>query len=333
MIMKKFMNAPENLTAELLEGLAMSSPLVEIKGNNMVVNSKLDSADRVTIVTLGGSGHEPALQGFVGEGMVDIAVVGDIFAAPGYKAVLEAVKLADKGHGVLLVVLNHAGDMLTGDKTMKEALKLCINVTKVVTQEDITTAPRSDAGNRRGFVGCCAVYKIAGAAAAAGKNLEEVTAIAQKLADNMGAISVTLNGCTHPSNGAVLSELAEDEIGIGMGQHGEGGGSIQKMITADETIKITADALIEDLDLKAGEDLLVFINASGATTLMESLILFRAAKKYFEEEKGMKIVANWVDEILTVQETAGFQLFVARCDAEELGYWDAPCNTPYKVVQ
>ncbi len=183
MTMKKFLNQPENITAELLEGLALSNPsLIEVTGNNLVVNKKLADADRVTIVTLGGSGHEPAIEGFVGEGMVDISVVGDVFAAPGYKACVEAIKMADKGHGVLFIVLNHAGDMLTGKKTMKEVDKLGLKVAKVVTQEDISNAPRSNADDRRGLVGCIAVYKIAAAAAAQGKSLDEVAAMKWKWA-------------------------------------------------------------------------------------------------------------------------------------------------------
>ena len=332
MTMKKFLNQPENIVSELLEGLELANPdIIEVTGNNLVVNKKLKDADRVTVVTLGGAGHEPAIEGFVGDGMVDICVIGDIFAAPGYKACIEALKMADKGHGVLFVVLNHAGDMLTGNKTMKEAAKLGLNVKKVVTQEDIANAPRSNADDRRGLVGCVPVYKIAAAAAAEGKSLDEVAAIAQKFADNMATIAVAAKGATHPANGEVISTLGDDEMEVGMGQHGEGGGGRQPMKSADETAVIMADELIADLDLKAGEDVMVFINGSGSSTLMELLIVFRKVYKYLEE-KDIHVKASWVGEILTVQETAGFQMFMARVDEEELKYWNAPCKTPYKVV-
>lgn len=152
MQMKKFINDPENLTAELLEGLALANPdILELGEDNMVINKKLAEADRVTIVTQGGSGHEPAIEGFVGEGMVDIDVVGDIFAAPGPQACVDAIKLADKGKGVLYIVLNHAGDMLTGNMTMKQCKKQGLNVVKVVTQEDVSNAPRENADDRRGW--------------------------------------------------------------------------------------------------------------------------------------------------------------------------------------
>jgi len=328
-MMKKFINDPSNLTQELLEGLALANKeIIELVDGNLVVNKKLKDAARVTVVTLGGTGHEPALQGFVGEGMVDIAVCGDIFAAPGPESCLEALKLADKGKGVLFIVLNHAGDMLTANLTMKAAKKEGINVKKVVTQEDITTAPREDADNRRGFVGCLPAYKIAGGAAAQGKSLDEVAAITQKFADNMGAISVSLTGATHPVTGGDLAVLSDDEMGIGMGQHGEGGGYKIPIKTADETIALLMDELLKDLSVESGEKLMCVVNGCGATTLMEMLISYRAAVNYLGT-KGIEVVANMVGEILTVQETGGYQLFIARMDDELLSYWNEPCYTPY----
>lgn len=330
MKMKKFINDPSNLTQELLEGLALSNQnIIELtEGTRLVVNKKLKDADRVTIVTLGGIGHEPAISGFVGEGMVDISVPGDIFAAPGPQPCFEAIKMADKGKGVLFVVLNHAGDMLTANLTMKMVKKAGLNVVKVVTQDDVANAPRENADDRRGLVGCVPLYKIAGAAAAEGKSLEEVAAIAQKFADNMATIAVAAKGATHPSTGGVIAELGEDDMEIGMGQHGEGGGGRMPLKTADETAQIMLDALLKDLDIKTGEKLLVVINGTGATTLMEQLIVFRKCYNYLTE-KGIEVVANAVGELLTVQEQAGFQMMVARMDDELVHYWNQPCNTPY----
>ncbi|WP_130890075.1 dihydroxyacetone kinase subunit DhaK [Fusobacterium ulcerans] len=330
MKMKKFINDPSNLTQELLEGLALSNQdIIELtEGTRLVVNKKLKDADRVTIVTLGGTGHEPAISGFVGEGMVDISVPGDIFAAPGPQPCFEAIKIADKGKGVLFVVLNHAGDMLTANLTMKMVKKAGLNVIKVVTQDDVANAPRENADDRRGLVGCVPLYKIAGAAAAEGKSLEEVAEIAQKFADNMATIAVAAKGATHPSTGGVIAELDEDDMEIGMGQHGEGGGGRMPLKTADETAQIMLDALLKDLDIKTGEKLLVVINGTGATTLMEQLIVFRKCYNYLKE-KGIEVVANAVGELLTVQEQAGFQMMIARMDDELVHYWNQPCNTPY----
>ena len=327
--MKKFINAPENLTKELLEGLVLANgDLLELKPGNLVVNKKLAQANRVTVVTLGGAGHEPALSGFVGEGMLDVSVVGDIFAAPSPQACMEALKLADRGRGVLFVVLNHAGDMLTGNMTMKNATAAGMKVMKLVTQEDIANAPRENSDDRRGLVGCIPTYKIAGAAAAAGKSLEEVHALASRFADNMATLAVAARGATHPSNGAVIAELGEDEMEIGMGQHGEGGGGRQPMKSADETAVIMTDALLKDLSIRSGEKIMLILNGTGATTLMELFIVYRKCVSCLKE-KNISIVAGHVGELLTVQEQAGFQMFMARMDDELLGYWNAPCNTPY----
>lgn len=329
MKMKKFINDPANLTPELLEGFALAhADKVTLEPQNIVVNKKLKDANRVAIVTQGGAGHEPAISGFVGEGMADVSVVGDIFAAPGPQACVDAIKMADRGKGVLYIVLNHAGDMLTGNLTMKALKKENIDVIKVVTQEDVANAPRENSDDRRGLVGCVPTYKIAGAAAAEGKSLEEVAAIAQRFADNMATLAVAVRGATHPSTGMALADLPDDEMEIGMGQHGEGGGGRQKMKTADETAAIMVDALLEDLSIKSGEKVMLILNGAGATTLMELFIIYRKCVSHLKE-KGVEVVANYVGELLTVQEQAGFQMFMARMDDELVRYWNAPCDTPY----
>ncbi len=329
MKMKKFQNDPANLTDETLDGLASAFKDILHRGeDNMIINNGLATADRVTIITQGGSGHEPAISGFVGEGMVDISVVGDVFAAPGPQACVDAMKLADKGKGVLYIVLNHAGDMLTGNMSMKTAAKEGLNVVKIVTQEDVSNAPRSNADDRRGLVGCVPTYKIAGAAAAQGKSLEEVAAVTQRFADNMATLAVAVRCATHPSNGASFGDLGDDDMEIGMGQHGEGGGGRQPMKTADETADIMVNALLKDIGIENGEKVMIIVNGTGGTTHMEMLILYRAIEKILAG-KDIEIVANMVGEVLTVQEQAGFQLFMARMDDELTELWKTPCKTPY----
>ncbi|MDR3175922.1 MAG: dihydroxyacetone kinase subunit DhaK [Desulfovibrio sp.] len=329
MKMKKFINSPENLTKELLEGFAAAHrDLVTLKPGNMVVNNRLEKASRVTVVTLGGAGHEPALSGFVGEGMLDVSVVGDIFAAPGPITCVDAIKLADRGKGVLFVVLNHAGDMLAGDMAMKLAEKEGLHVAKVVTQEDVSNAPREHSDDRRGLVGCVPTFKIAGAAAAAGGSLEEVAAVARRFANNMATLAVAVRGATHPVTGITLDDPGEDEMEIGVGQHGEGGGGRQPMKSADETAEIMLNVLLDDLSIRAGEKVMLILNGAGATTLMELFIVYRRCEQLLKA-KNVAIAANCVGEILTAQEQAGFQMFLARMDDELLRYWNAPCNTPY----
>ena len=259
--------------------------------------------------------------------MVDIQVVGDIFAAPNPQLVFEAVKMADKGHGVLLLVLNHAGDMLCGNMVMKMAGKAGLNVRKVVTQEDISNAPRSNSDDRRGLAGAIPLYHIAAAAAREGRSLDEVAALAQRYADSMATIAVAARCATHPATGAEFGDLGDVDMEIGMGQHGEGGGGRQPMKTAKETIEIMANALVKDIPLQAGDRAFVMINGSGATTLMEMFILYKDCVHYLEG-LGIEVVANMVGEILTVQEQAGFQLNIAKWDEEFLRLWNTPAHTP-----
>lgn len=326
MKMKKFLNDPNTLTDELLQGYALAaSDLIDVEGH-LVISKTLKDADRVTIVTLGGSGHEPAQAGFVGDGMIDIQVVGDVFAAPSPQSVFEAVKMADKGHGVLLLVLNHAGDMLCANMVMKMAERAAITVRKVITQEDISNAPRENAADRRGLAGAIPLYHIAAAAAKEGKTLDEVADIAQKYADAMATISVAVRCATHPANGESFGDLGDDDMEIGMGQHGEGGGGRQPMKSSQETIAIMANALVKDIPLQKGDKCFVMINGSGATTLMEMFILYKDCVEYLEN-LGIEVVANMVGEVLTVQEQAGFQLNIAKWDEETERLWNTPART------
>ena len=327
MKMKKFINNPENLTKELLQGYALAAKdYVEVLENNIVVSKTLKDANRVSIVAFGGTGHEPAVSGFVGDGMLDISVAGDIFAAPNPQVVFEAIKKADKGHGVLLLVLNHAGDMLTGNMVMKMCKKAGLNVKKVVTQEDISNAPRENADDRRGLGGAIPLYHIAASAAKEGKSLEEVSKLAQEYADSMATIAVAARCATHPANGAPFGDLGDYDMEIGMGQHGEGGGGRQEMKTSKETISIMADALIDDIGIVSGDKVFIMINGSGATTLMEQFILLNDCKNYLED-KGIEVIANMCGNLLTVQEQAGFQLNISKWNDEFLNYWNKPAKT------
>lgn len=326
-MMKKFMNAPETVTDEELMGLGLAfSDIVEVDGH-LVISKDLKDADRVTIVTYGGSGHEPAQAGFVGKGMLDVQAVGDIFAAPSGQLVFEAMKLADKGHGVLLLTLNYAGDQLAGKQAMKLAKKAGLNFRQVVTGEEIQFDPNGE-DNKRGLAGAIAMYHIAAAAAREGKTLDEVAEIAQRYADNMASITVKSTDATHPQNGMSFGDLGEtDQMEVGAGQHGEGGGVRVPMTSSKDTIALIAEPLCAKLDLKAGDKAFVMVNGCGATTMMEMLVLFKDAVEFLNA-KGIEVVANMVGEILTVQEAAGFQLNFAKWDEEFIRLWNTPCHTP-----
>lgn len=326
-MMKKFMNAPETVTDEELVGLGLAfSDILDVDGH-LVISKDLKDADRVTIVTYGGSGHEPAQAGYVGAGMLDVQAVGDIFAAPSGQLVFEAMKLADKGHGVLLLTLNYAGDQLAGKQAMKLAKKAGLNFRQVVTGEEIQYDPNGE-NNQRGLAGAVAMYHVAAAAAREGKSLDEVAAIAQKYADNMASITVKSTDATHPQNGMSFGDLGEtDQMEIGAGQHGEGGGVRVPMASAKETIGLIAEPLCAKLGLQAGDKAFVMVNGCGATTMMEMLILFKETVEFLKA-KDVEVVGNMVGEILTVQEAAGFQLNIAKWDEETLRLWNTHCHTP-----
>jgi len=333
MTMKKFINDPKNLTRELLEGLAIAhGDIVEVKSEKIVCRTRSKPADKVALVTLGGAGHEPALSGFVGEGMLDYSVVGDIFAAPGPPKVVEALRMAKRPGGILFVVLNHAGDVLSANMAAEMAAKEGVQFKMLLTHEDIAPGADSPAEDRRGLVGCIPLYKIAGAAAEAGKSLDEVYAIASRVNDNMATLAVAMKTATHPASGQAIFDLADDEMEVGMGQHGEAGTGPSKILTADQTAELMVSRLVAAVKAKAGDRLLLIINGSGATTLMEMYIVLRGCKKYLDSQ-GISIAAAQCGELLTVQEMAGFQMFAAKMDDELLAYWKAPCNTPALTVK
>jgi len=327
--MKKFINDPQNVTDELLEGFAdANKDLVTLIERRLTVSNALAAADRVTVVGMGGSGHEPAPIGFVGEGMLDVAISGNIFVAPEEDIAIKALELADKGKGVVFVVLNHEGDLLTGERTTAACRARGIEVREIITQEDISSAPRSHGRDRRGLVGCIPLYKIVGAAAAMGKSVDETAAVGQRFADQMATLTVGVRGATHPVTGKLLAEFGEDDMEIGMGQHGEEGGGRTKLKTADETAEIMLEALLRDLGIRSGERIMLVLDGMGATTMMELFIVYRRCASYLRE-KNIEIAANYIGNLLTVQEAAGFQMFIARMDDELLTLWNAPCSTPY----
>lgn len=333
MAMKKFINDPANLAAELLEGYVQAFPTkVALVSEKLVVRATPKDEGKVAIVTLGGCGHEPALQGFVGEGMLDISVVGDVFAAPGPPPVIEALRLANRAAGVLFVVLNHAGDVMSGNMAMEMAKKENLNVRMILTHEDIAPGISAPDEDKRGLVGCIPLYKIAGAAAEAGKSLDEVCAVAEKYNAQMATLAVALKTATHPQTGEEIFDLADDEMEIGMGQHGEAGTGSSKMMTADQAGEKMINQLLPAVKAASGDRLYVMINGAGATTLMELFIIFRRVRQVLAD-KGIEVARANVGEFLTVQEMGGYQMHIAKVDDEIIDLLDAACDTPFWTVR
>lgn len=328
--MNKFINNPENITQELLEGYVKAyKDQVTLGGENIIVRTHPKPADKVAIVTLGGSGHEPALSGFVGEGMLDCSVVGDVFAAPGAQRLFQALQLFKRDAGILLVTLNHSGDLMSSNMAVQLAERAGIKVKMLLTHDDISAGIETPDEDRRGLAGCIPLYKVVGAAAEAGKSLDEIYEIGERLNQNTATLAVAMGHCTHPQNNASISELAEGEMEIGMGQHGEGGGGRQMLVSADDTAEKMVKQLMAKIQPKAGDKVLLIINGVGATTHMEMNIIFRKAHEILEE-KGISVAEGRIGELLTVQEQSGFQMILAKLDKDHVEYLkDHKANAPY----
>ena len=329
MPMKKFINDPANLTSELLDGLVQCYPnQLALKNERIVVRANPKPADKVAIVTLGGTGHEPALEGFVGEGMLDASVAGDIFAAPGGEKVFEALEMFNRPAGVLLITLNHNGDRMSANKALRKAAKAGLNVKEIVIHEDIAQGPHAPIEDKRGLGGCIPFIKVVGAAAEEGKCLDEIVALGEKFNEGIATLSVALKTATHPQNGQEIGSIDDDKMEVGMGQHGEGGGGVMPVKTADETAALMIKSLVEATGVKSGDKAFLAINGSGATTLMEMLIVYRAAKTELEA-LGVSVLPGKCTELLTVQEMAGFQMILCKCCDTCAKYLAAPSDTPY----
>lgn len=329
-IKTKFINEPENITAELLEGYVLAyKDQVKLGGENIVVRTHPKSEDKVAIMTLGGSGHEPALSGFVGEGMLDCSVVGDIFAAPGAQRVFQALQLFKREAGILLVVLNHSGDVMSANMACQLAGRMGIKVKQIMTHDDISAGIGADKGDRRGLAGCVPLYKILGAAAEEGKSLDELIEIGERYNEKVATLAVAMRSCTHPQNNGTITNLPEGIMEIGMGQHGEGGGGQKPLVSADATATEMVDLLCRQIQPKAGDKALLVINGVGASTYMELNIIFRKAYKELEA-RGIEVVEGRVQEILTVQEQAGFQMIISILDEDHIDYLkNKRANAPY----
>ena len=309
-IKTKFINDPENITAELLEGYVLAYPnQVKLAAENIVVRANPKGNDKVAIVTLGGSGHEPALSGFVGEGMLDCSVVGDVFAAPGAQRLFQALQLMDREAGILLVVLNHSGDVMSANMACQLAARKGIKVKKLLTHDDISAGIGANIDDRRGLAGCVPLYKILGAAAEEGKSLDELIEIGERYNKNVATLAVAMRSCTHPQNGGTITNLPDGIMEIGMGQHGEGGGGQKPLVSADDTAAEMVDLLCQQLQPKAGDKMLLIINGVGATTHMELNIIFRKAYKELEamcklcQENGLYAgMSNCFQDILNIEE-------------------------------
>lgn len=330
--MKKLINDPHDVVEESVEGfVAAHSDIVASNTDPLyVTRATPKESGKVALVSGGGSGHEPLHAGFVGFGMLDAAVPGAMFTSPTPDPILEATKAVDAGAGVLHIVKNYTGDVLNFETAAELAEMEDITVTSVVINDDVAVEDSLYTAGRRGVAGTMLVEKIAGAAAERGDDLESVTAIAQKVNDNVRSMGVALTACTVPHAGKPSFELDEGEVEIGIGIHGEPGRHRIPMASANEITDQLVDPILKDLDLAEGEKTIVLVNGMGGTPASELYIVYRRVAQRLKDA-GVEVSRSLVGSYVTSLEMQGCSVTVLRADDETIELFDAPvCTTAYR---
>lgn len=326
------MNTPETFVYDMCHGLAAAHPELEFVEKYKVVKKKDINDNKVSLISGGGSGHEPAHAGFVGNGMLDAAVCGDVFASPSQVQVYNAIKACATDKGVLLIVKNYSGDCMNFNNAMSDAQDDGIKVDAVYVNDDIAVKDSLYTVGRRGVAGTVLVHKCAGAAAEQGKSLEEVKAVANKVIDNVRSFGFAFTSCTVPAAGHPTFDIGDDEMEFGVGIHGEPGRFREKIDYSTGTFcddlsrRIVTD-LEEDLALKSGEEVVLLINGFGGTPLQELYILNNSVTKALAKD-GVKIHKTIVGNFMTSIDMAGASISVLRVDSELKALVDYPVNTP-----
>lgn len=325
--MKKIINAVENVEEEMILGLVKSAPdkLRKLECGNVVVRARKKEG-KVALISGGGSGHEPAHGGYVGEGMLDGAVAGAVFTSPTPDQIYEAIKAVATDKGVLCIVKNYTGDIMNFEMAIDMAKDEDINADYVVVNDDVAVKDSLYTTGRRGVAGTVLVHKIAGALAETGASLEEVKAVAEKVIANVRTMGMAITACTMPAAGKPGFELADDEMEIGIGIHGEPGTSRETLKPANEIADELLSRIVEDIDY-TGKEVAVIINGMGGTPLMELYIVNNYVSDFLAE-KGIKIYDTMVGNYMTSIEMAGFSITLLRLDDELKKLYDAKADTP-----
>ncbi|HEO5247008.1 TPA: dihydroxyacetone kinase subunit DhaK [Streptococcus agalactiae] len=315
--MKKILNQPTDVVTEMLDGLTyVHNDLVHrIEGFDIIARNE-EKSGKVALISGGGSGHEPSHAGFVGEGMLSAAVCGAVFTSPTPDQVLEAIKEADEGAGVFMVIKNYSGDIMNFEMAQDMAEMEGIEVASVVVDDDIAVEDSLYTQGKRGVAGTILVHKILGHAARHGKSLQEIKAIADELVPNIHTVGLALSGATVPEVGKPGFVLAEDEIEFGIGIHGEPGYRKEKMQPSKALATELVDKLIESFDAKSGEKYGVLINGMGATPLMEQYVFANDVAKLLED-KGIEVNYKKLGNYMTSIDMAGLSLTLIKLENQE----------------
>ena len=329
--MKKIINAVDQVENQMIDGLCKAYPQYIRKHTEGNVVLRAQKADKVALVSGGGSGHEPAHGGFVGMGMLDAAVPGAVFTSPAVDQVYEAIKEIDAGKGVLMIIKNYTGDVMNFEMAAEMAADEGIEVKQVVVNDDVAVDGSLYTVGRRGVAGTIFVHKIAGAAAEAGKSLDEVQAVAQKVIDNVRTMGMAIKPCIVPAAGVPGFEIGEDEMEIGIGIHGEPGVEKKPLEEADAIVDTLLAKILADIDF-TGSEVAVMINGCGGTPLMELFVVNNHVADVLAD-KGIKVYKTMVGNYMSSLEMEGFSITLLKLDDELKGYLDAEAETPALTVK
>lgn len=332
--MKKLINNPNNVVEEMIEGYvkAHSDYICQLPENKRALVTNRKTRDgKVGILIGGGSGHEPGFMGYVGEGMVDGVAVGNIFASPSPDPILAVTKAIDKGAGVVYLYGNYAGDVMNFGMAAEMAdLEEDIQVGVALASDDVASAPKEEKEKRRGIAGEFFIYKVAGAAADFGYNLEEVVRIAKKANENTRSMGVGLTPCSLPQTGKPSFEIGENEMEIGLGHHGEPGIEKGPLETADKVAERLVNDILSDIEINKGDQVAVLVNGLGSTPRMELYIVYRKVEQMLSE-KGIGIYRSYVGDYITSLEMGGCSVTLLKLDDELKKTIDHPVDCPMFV--
>ncbi|WAH35773.1 dihydroxyacetone kinase subunit DhaK [Alicyclobacillus dauci] len=328
--MKKILNDPSNFVDESLQGVVLAhSDLLRCDDDlRVIVRSDAPVRGKVAIATGGGYGHLPVFLGYVGQGLADGVCVGNVFSSPSADAMLAVTKAIHGGAGVLYLYGNYFGDKMNFDLAAELARDEGIEVETVRVTDDVASAPIDQMSKRRGVGGVFFVYKIAGACAESGAPLKEVKKAAEQAALNVRTMGIGFSPCTIPASGKTTFEIAEDELEIGIGIHGEPGIARAKIGTANELVSLLLTHLTRDLDLVSGDDVSVLVNGTGSTPLEELYVAYKEVHDWFSQ-KRINIFKPFVGEYATSLEMAGFSISVLKLDDTMKRYLETPVHTPF----
>ena len=330
--MKKIINTPGRFVDEVMEGIvaAYGDRVRLLDGDRRVILSAMPVREgKVGIVTGGGSGHLPVFLGYVGKGMLDGCAVGNVFASPSAEKMAKTIKACDRGNGVLCLYGNYGGDNMNFDMACEMVeLEDDIQTMSVRVKDDVASAPADSAERRRGVAGMVYAFKVAGAAAEEGRTLEEVASVAKKALGNIRTMGIALSPCIVPDVGKPTFSIADNEVEIGMGIHGEPGIEVRPMMSADELTDTILSKLLGDMPLAAGDTVSVMVNGLGATPKEELLIVYRRIHGLLTD-KGVKLVMPHIGEFATSMEMAGLSVTLFKLDNELEKLLRAPASTPF----